>query len=261
MKAKRSQRKQKKRKRSKIPVKAKTSTRDRIKAIKIKGGKFKFTKKGIQMIRRHPFIYKVVNEIISMDLAGLNLLDPKIKTKTIQDHEIVKIALDFQQKKNVNENERKAPFFEVTKKLEFGKYVVERVKTKHGKINVAMYRITSLSTGESVLIKIQPQHYVTSSIEDLETARSLDFRTPAYFLEFDFPQFNIQVLEAMKLPNMKQLKKMNPLIYARIKKEFNREARKLGKTFYDAGQENCLVLIKRHGKFKLKPYFYWIDLF
>ncbi len=239
-------------------VKARTSVKHRIRTRAIGDGKFRFTEKGLKMIREHPFVYQVVNEIVLMDSLGLNLLDPKVKTKRSQNHEIIKVASGFKRQRNLFDSQ--APFFRVTDKLNFGKYVVERVRPEHGAVSKAIYRVTS-SSGESVLVKIQPQQYVTSSIENLETARHLGFRTPKYFLEFDFPKFNVQVLETMKLPNMRQLRKSNPIIYFRIKKEFRKEAKELGKTFYDAEETNCLVLIRKRKFGRIKPYFYWIDLF
>ena len=96
----------------------------------------------------------------------------------------------------------------------------------HGNINIGLFRITS-KTGESVLVKVQPQHHFTSNVEQLEMVRRLGHRTPEYYVEFDFPKFNVQVLRTMKLPNMEQLEKRNPTEYESVKEQFDKEVEKL----------------------------------
>ncbi len=238
--------------------KFKASTKDFIRTRLIKGGKFRFTRKGLKMLKSHPLVYEAVNEIVSVQLAGLNLLDPKLKTKKIRNHEIIKLADSF--KKQVNLFDKQAPFFKTTHKMDLGKYIIEKVSPPQGAINIGMYRITS-NKGESILVKLQPQKYTTSEIENLEIARKLGFRTPDYFLEFDFPKFNVQVMETMKLPTVKQFRKKHPIQYrAFVRKAFIKEAQELRKTFLDAEAENCLLMLRGRG-IKKRAYFYWIDLF
>ncbi|MBU2099771.1 hypothetical protein KKG83_01215 [Candidatus Micrarchaeota archaeon] len=231
----------------------------KLKEGRILGGTLKYNRAGIRLLKAHPAVTNLVNQIVTGQL--------KIKSKLHSDLKAAKAALKFEEKK-VFLTENKPPFFQVSKRMNFEGYIVERVHFSSGGfidsgVYKWLYRITSRN-GESVLVKIQPQIAVASKIETMHEVRNLGYKTPKYFLEFNFPDFSVQVIEAMKLPNMNQLEagiqnfSHNELLL--INKAFTAEQKKLSKKFDEVKESNCLVSVERTIYGKIKPHFYWIDL-
>jgi hypothetical protein len=253
-----------------------TSTTDVLKKKAITGGVIILNKAGLEFQRKYHPIFKVVNEIISLHLAGQGLWTPKMRTKRRLDKETARGLVEFEAG-ITRRYEKGKPYFRVDKKSMFKGFVIEQVYSEFGLNNIGLFRITSKS-GESVLVKVQKEF--PSKLKDLEKVRNSGHKTPNYFLELDFGNFSVQVMEEMKLSNVvqfreafreriNQAKQTNAEKYKRmraeydlIQKEFTREARRLKRKLYpdEVIAKNCLIRIERK-KGKMKPYFYWIDLF